>query len=174
MKPIDLDRLYKASLRLSGRWGLSSDHVYDEPLVPFDDPRKSVVEHVCHELGHAALLHLPFERIPPRNADLSWRIARALNRLAHRDYDKAELNEIETFAVAMRCLDRLHIAVDREVMVQQLQVVAMRERLEILAIWRHLRRQGRFRRACRRVLTAVAEEVAREHLDPLHSQRDAA
>ncbi len=100
-------RLYRAAQAADRAWSLETPE--DMPIVSFEDERYGLVEHLCHELAHAALLGV---KAGPR---LSDRVSYAIRHLDddRLDNDREEQNEVETCAVVLGVLYGFEIAVDR-------------------------------------------------------------
>ena len=95
-----LDQLNLKARRIADEVGV----LIDSPVY-FDDPRVGDIEHVCHELAHAALLGLPF-RDPYRDNNLSVRVGERLMKLS---LPLQRLNEATCFVVERRVLAALDL-----------------------------------------------------------------
>jgi len=128
-----------------------------DTIVPLADERTSVVEHVFHELGHAALLGVPLG--PNLSKRISAHFMKALQE-SEWDTEAAQENEIQTFEVVMAVFDRLEIEYDRGVMVDALRV-QLRDDLsneEVYERWRLFRATEACTAAANRIVDLVTRE----------------
>src|SRR5262249_17772638 len=118
----------------------------DDTFIPFVDPRLGVIEHVCHELAHAALLGLLY------GPNLPERISRTLKRRDHSDPETpSERNEVETFAVVMEVFERLRFSIEEGVMLDAAGIQVNWQEIDIENAWESFRGTTRCHEAADRV-----------------------
>lgn len=159
-KTTDLELLFQAAETLDDEWGLGNDP--ESLLVPFEDDRISTIEHVFHEMAHAALLSVKF------GPKLAKRVSRHIDGLRGDTYHgqrmvgltKAELNEIQTFGVVMTAVRKLGFDFDIRDMVAAVQVqVNILEEQEVCDIWKHFMPTKRCERAADRIIKTLKRHI---------------
>lgn len=155
-----LEALYARALKLRERYDIDQFFTEEDTIVPFADVRAGIVEHVCHELGHALLLGVA------RGPDLPKRIGKAIYALAAVDPDAeieprshlCDVNEIETFAVVMCVFDDLGIRYGMGDMIDAVKMQVGGGPRRIRRAWRAFRNTD--------VCAAAVAEILSELLSP--------
>lgn len=123
--------------------------------IYFADERKAGIEHVCHEMAHAALLGIKIGR------NLTDRVDITVAQLRHeKGSNAADRNEIDTFAVVMSVFRRLGLSFRQEAMVKEAWSQTRWPRSRIMRRWRDFRRRPEHKQAVR-ILLGVLQMEAR-------------
>jgi hypothetical protein len=156
----DLGLLFQAAEALDDEWELGHDP--DSLLIPFEDDRVSMIEHVFHELGHAALLGVKFG---PR---LSKRVSGNISGLIGDTYhgarsvclSKSQRNEIETFGVVMTAIRKLGFDFDiRDMVAGVLVQVDILNEQEVCDFWKWFMDTKRCERAADRIIKTLKRHI---------------
>lgn len=149
---------YALACRLARDWNLWGERASDadmDGIVPFENTENSVVEHLCHELAHAALLG-----IAPGPA-LANRVSAAIRVMEVLEPTAVDQNELETFSVVMDVLTSLGIKYDRQVMAEaaEIQMHCNEDPREMIdAVWNEFEHTPRRAAAVQTVLETLQRE----------------
>lgn len=156
MTEIKLQRLYTVAKGMDRAWGLHASESEADDVVPCRDHRVSVVEHACHEMGHALLLGL----LP--GPSLAYRIGLALSskpirRSSYAQHRRVgwganETNEIQTFAITIAAMTLMGFECVVEVFAEACEVQVGGSKKDIIKAIRSFERTRRCLRLAKRIV----------------------
>lgn len=156
-------KLFAACVRLEKWLDVQAEaNPFTSGMLSVDDGRLARVEHVCHELGHAVLLGIGLgPKLEDRvEAELKTDWASKLARVHIGRWTRAELNEVQTFAVEMAAMEALGFELDYGVFEGMClgQVFGTRE--IVRAEWDAFRSTKRCQRLAQRIVAVFGRAMA--------------
>ena len=159
MTPERLAFLFSACERVE-KWLDIAPSAFAETILPTDDARIARIEHVCHELGHATLLNIGLgPKLEDRvSAELvtNW----ATLKSTRGDWTRAELNEVDAFAVEMMAMELMGFELETLVFVEMCEIQVSGTRDEIKAEWSRFRATKRCGQLAKKIVTIFGRAMS--------------